>query len=176
MSNSLKIESATLDDVATIAAIEEESWVSTYPNSEFGIRLDDVQARFADKKKRLQLIAADLEASGHSFWLARANNELVGYLHLLFEESFNDLIEIYLLPSAQGRGYGKLLLEFALRKFGNTKPVQLEVAIYNTIAQSLYKKFGFEEKPEITQPPEEDWNVLPSGIIIPVVFMVRDAR
>ncbi|PIY80182.1 MAG: hypothetical protein COY80_04105 [Candidatus Pacebacteria bacterium CG_4_10_14_0_8_um_filter_42_14] len=167
------IEPANGSHISTIAAIEKQSWLSAYPNQEHGITVEDVEKRFVDMPKREQLILADMNDSSHKFFVVHLNTQIIGYIHLLFEPELNDLVEIYLIPSEQGKGYGKRLIDFALREFGNSKPIQLEVATYNERAKALYAKYGFVEKPDLVQPPKEDWNVLPSGKRIPVVFMVK---
>lgn len=172
-SANLRIEQAHTSHVPIIAEIERQSWLSTYPNAEHGITADDVVARFADMSKREHLISMDMDDQSHHFFIVRKDNTIIGYLHLLNGQTFNDLVEIYLLLSEQGKGYGKRLMQFALQQFGNSKPIQLEVAVYNQRAITLYEKFGFVKQLELMQPIEEDWNVLPSGKRIPVVFMVK---
>ena len=89
-------------------------------------------------------------------------------------KDYGDFVEIYILSEFQGRGYGRLLFGDGLAWLGKEKPIQLEVAAYNTRARKMYEHFGFKINTDLKQGEDENWNVLPSGKIIPVVVMVLD--
>jgi len=170
----IQIETATEEHIPTIIKIEEQSWVSTYPNQEAGITKEDVRARFSSdfKAKRAAEIKAEM-GSGHRYRVLIKDRNVIGYSHLLQEEDYNDFVEAYLLDEYHGHGYGGALLRDGLSWFGNNKPTRLEVATHNAHAKAIYGHFGFQENPMLRQAPGEDWNVLPSGRRIPVIFMER---
>ena len=94
--------------------------------------------------------------------------------HLLKEEEFGDLVEVYVSPDCQGKGYGGTLIRDGLEWLGSHNPVRLEVAVYNP-AVEIYIHFGFVDRPDLKQASDEDWNKLPSGMSIPVKFMEKPA-
>ena len=170
-----KISIATTDHIPSIFEIERKTWVETYPNEELSITTDDVSARFDSKfkKTRSEEIRQEIANKAHSYRVATLKYEKVGYSHLLKEEGYNDFVELYILPSFHGQGIGGILIRDALSWFGENKPIRLEVVNYNFHAIEIYKHYGFRENPNLRQPPEETWNVLPSGLRIPVLFLEK---
>ena len=87
----------------------------------------------------------DFEGSmkfGHQFLLLKDDDRLLGFAVYMqiFEQS--ELLTIAVLPSEQGHGYGKLLLnEVAARLAANG----LEVRVSNERARALYAGAGFKE-------------------------------
>jgi hypothetical protein len=64
-------------------------------------------------------------------------------------------------------------MDSALRWLDGEKPIEVEIVAYNTTALRFYQTFGFVVDPTRRQASDEDWNVLPSGTRLPVVFMVK---
>jgi len=172
---SAKIKLANLSQIPDIIKVEEKAWISTYPNSSAGITREDVAERFdyIFKVKRAADIEAEMADGGHSYRVLIRNGEIIGYTHLLRESDFNDFVEIYIMEDYQGQGYGSMMFRDGLKWLKqNGKPIQLEVAVYNSKAKKIYEHYGFKENPTLSQLEGEDWNLLPSGKRIPVVFMV----
>jgi len=83
-----------------------------------------------------------------SFVLESDSGVLIGYLILRrFGDNAGHLGRIGAAKSMQGKGFGTKLMEFALNWFGEQGGIQ-KIIVYtqkdNIVAQSLYKKFGFE--------------------------------
>lgn len=170
----VSIRIATYIDIPSILKIEEQSWLFTYPNQKKGITVEDVTARFIDKSASEEFLRESLEDPQNQVYILEKNKDPVGYIHLLREADYNDIVQIYLLPGQIGQGYGSEAMRYILDLLGDKKPIRLQVATYNT-AIHFYEKFGFE-KTKLPQPEGEDWNVLPSGKVIPVLVMERPAK
>jgi ribosomal protein S18 acetylase RimI-like enzyme len=90
-------------------------------------------------------------------WLVSVAGELVGYTVLTFgfdlEFAGRDafITELYLLPSARGRGIGRdtmAAIEAAAAAL-DVKAIHLGVLPENTAARALYRRAGFEPPPRI---------------------------
>jgi ribosomal protein S18 acetylase RimI-like enzyme len=55
--------------------------------------------------------------------------------------------DLYLIPEARGRGWGRLVIDFALSEATRLgiRTLHLEVEVNNDPAHSLYRSAGFEE-------------------------------
>jgi RimJ/RimL family protein N-acetyltransferase len=83
-----------------------------------------------------------------SFIIESESGMLVGYLILRrFGDNAGHLGRIGVARSMHGKGFGTILMEFALNWFGEQGGIQ-RIIVYtqkdNIVAQSLYRKFGFE--------------------------------
>jgi GNAT superfamily N-acetyltransferase len=82
---------------------------------------------------------------GSQFIIVYDNDGPVGFAaYFLKEKSIYKLDKIYILPSQQGKGTGKFLLEHIIEeiKSKNAKALQLQVNRYNK-ARNFYEKLGF---------------------------------
>ncbi|WP_078551292.1 ribosomal protein S18-alanine N-acetyltransferase [Bacillus alkalicellulosilyticus] len=74
------------------------------------------------------------------------SGEIIGYcgVWLVLDEAHITNIAIH--SSQQGKKYGQALLEYIMQlaKMYGSKKMTLEVRVSNEIAQSLYKKLGFQ--------------------------------
>lgn len=85
-------------------------------------------------------------------WLIYQDNELVGYVMIVFMFSFEYggtiafLDELYLTEKARGKGLGRKAVEFIKAKAQNfnLKLLYLEIEQHNATAQKLYLAAGFE--------------------------------
>lgn len=171
----LQPETAKEEDIDEIMALEQETWIHTYPNQEEGITVEDIRARFNPEfyAKRKKEILSEFKNSHFRYRVIKKAGKIIGYSRGLLEKDYNDLVEIYVLPQYQTQGVGKLMMKDLFNWFGDKKPVRLEVARYNTKTIDFYKRLGFVHQPQLTQSPDEDWNILPSGKRIPVIFMQK---
>ena len=82
---------------------------------------------------------------GRAYRVARRGRETVGYVGLMFVEEEAHVTTVAVAPEHQGRGYGKQIMLGALRTAisEGARHVSLEVAVGNTRAQALYRRFGF---------------------------------
>ncbi|MGY5853054.1 MAG: GNAT family N-acetyltransferase [Candidatus Thorarchaeota archaeon] len=122
----------------TIRTMTLEDW-STYCEIDKDIFPDDVQDEEFFKKC--------LEREG--FFALDLNGQLVGMLILsLFGEDDAHLARIGIASEHQGKGYGRILLRYAIewfRRKENVNRVHLYTQDFNTTAQGLYTKFGFNQ-------------------------------
>lgn len=91
------------------------------------------------------LVLAELDAPSRSVLVARVTNTVAGYASLSVTADLSDLQRIAVRPQARGRGYGRALLEAALRtaRNGGADRMLLEVAADNAAALGLYHAVGF---------------------------------
>ena len=86
-------------------------------------------------------------------WMVRHADRIVGYVVLTIgysieyggRDGFID--DLYLIPEARGRGWGRMVVDFALSeaKALGIRTLHLEVEADNEQAHSLYRFSGFEE-------------------------------
>jgi ribosomal protein S18 acetylase RimI-like enzyme len=86
-------------------------------------------------------------------WMVRHADTTVGYVVLTLgysieyggRDGFID--DLYLTPEARGRGWGRLVIDFALSEAARLgiRTLHLEVEAHNDRAQALYRSAGFED-------------------------------
>ncbi len=84
------------------------------------------------------------------FWCLIDNDKLVGTIALRMIDGGNAIAELkrlFVLPEYQGRGYGRLLLEYVV-KYARAQQLQkicLDTRKQFSVAQYLYRSVGFQE-------------------------------
>lgn len=84
------------------------------------------------------------------YFIATINGEMVGGGGIFptegLRENICELVKMYLLPSARGKGIGKMIIENCLQKAAalGYKKVYLETMPELDQAITLYEKFGFQ--------------------------------
>ena len=86
---------------------------------------------------------------GHQFFIPEEGGEPIGYMSVQSEEEdIYHLQKLYLKPSLQGKGYGKLLLKYAMEYIHSVHPhpcfMRLNVNRYNTKAVDFYTRMGMK--------------------------------
>jgi [ribosomal protein S18]-alanine N-acetyltransferase len=83
--------------------------------------------------------------TGRDYRVARMGREMVGYIGLMFVEIEAHVTTVAVAPQHQGQGVGTQIMLGAMRiaQEQGCRQVSLEVAVGNTRAQSLYRRFGF---------------------------------
>ncbi len=129
--------------------LEDEQGVCGYALGAF-----DSQAFFAryETEWRPNLCARFTAPQGDPAQWTRVQNVVHGYHHPDYfcpepYETYPSHLHIDLLPRAQGRGYGRRMLELVmaqLRKRGSPG-AHLGVSVANTLAFGFYLRLGFEE-------------------------------
>lgn len=149
MSNDVKISFAGGGDVDVIRELAEKTWPLAY-----GKIISPEQLRYMlDMFYKPEALAAQMD-QGHIFLLAEINNEPVGFASFSStpEDNVYKLHKLYVLPSTQGKGVGKLLIDFVsheARKAG-AEILRLGVNKYNPAVQ-FYERMGFSKyKDEVT--------------------------
>jgi ribosomal protein S18 acetylase RimI-like enzyme len=140
----LLLADAAIQDFKTIREIAYKSWPSTYGSILSKEQIDYMLDLFYSEQALLE----NLNQKGHRFLLVNEGEVSLGfasYEHNYLNQKCTRLHKIYLLPEAQGKGAGKLLIEAVenLAKENQSVVVSLNVNKFNT-AISFYKKIGFE--------------------------------
>ncbi len=132
----LEIVKATSDDVADIKKIEDECF--SVPWSE-------------------KSIEESLKNPCSHFYIAKVNNEAVGYIGVQIFSGEGYVTNVATLPEYRKQGIARALMERALEN--EMDFLTLEVRKSNLPAISLYRKLGFEEvgiRPKFYREPNED--------------------
>ena len=90
---------------------------------------------------------ADSLTAGHGAWLMRVGKERVGYAVVLKVLDEAHLLNINVARAAQGKGYGRALLEWLqlTAKRNGAGQFFLEVRPSNLAGLALYRSQGFEQ-------------------------------
>jgi GNAT superfamily N-acetyltransferase len=150
------IRPATLDDRAFIRSVSERTWPSTY-----GHIISQEQIDFMLDWMYSDASLAEQFTKGHQFYIANLNGDDIGFCSVSaeVEEPKNDnlvpenalkqhkLNKLYVLPTAQGTGSGKALLNKAIEvaKAAGSASLFLQVNKLNN-AYTFYVKNGFEKE------------------------------
>ncbi len=162
----IDILEAVPKDASAISNIQKEAWLATYPNEEYGITREGIEAEDwtnERKEKWLRRIANKIDG----IWVAKEGSMAVGFCSAHWGEKANVVSAIYILPQYQKYGVGKKLMEEAIKYLGSEKDISLVVVKY-TGAIEFYKKLGFKEGGESPS------RLLP-GKMVPVIEMVKPA-
>lgn len=139
----MEIRTATPKDIGLIRELARKSFPRTYREllsaEQIAYMMDWM---YSEKSLTEQM------ANGHIFRIASENGVPVGYVSVEKQgETLFHLHRIYLLPEAQGKGFGKELFECAValaRELAGSRPCRIELNVnrYNTRAVEFYKKRG----------------------------------
>ncbi|MDF3026126.1 MAG: GCN5-related N-acetyltransferase [Fluviicola sp.] len=134
---------ATLEDAPAIQEIAETTWPISYA----GVISPEQIRYMLDLMYNQMKITTAIRDPQQAFWLAEENGTVLGFCgieHGYPEAGFTRIHKLYILPSTQGSGLGKILLdqvEKEARKNGNSK-LHLNVNKRNK-AVGFYHKQGF---------------------------------
>ncbi len=84
------------------------------------------------------------------FWCLLDNNTIIGTVAIRIIDPANQIVELkrmFVLPEYQGNGYGRLLLEHAIKKSREQhyQKICLDTRKQFSAAQHLYRSTGFQE-------------------------------
>lgn len=90
---------------------------------------------------------ADSLNAGHSAWVLKLGNEIIGYTLMMLVLDEAHLLNISVAKHMQKQGWGRVLLEFMCEKARHYKAAHmfLEVRPSNVDAIALYENMGFNE-------------------------------
>jgi len=145
-----------LDDIDEVIVIERASFPSPWPASAFRydlLRTDYAYYLVVVPRQAPAAVRREPAPAASSLWQRLWRREpaappagIVGYVGfwLLVDEAH--ICNIAVAPQWRGRGLGELLLLRAIQAAGERgmAVATLEVRVGNTVAQNLYRKFGFE--------------------------------
>jgi ribosomal-protein-alanine N-acetyltransferase len=103
------------------------------------------QAVFPEPWSHTVFVSELSQRKGRAYRVARIGKEMVGYVGLMFVEEEAHVTTVAVAPEHQGHGIGTQIMLGALRiaQEQGARHVSLEVAVGNTRAQALYRRFGF---------------------------------
>lgn len=136
------VRNATLADISIIQNLAERTWEPTYHEI---LSPEQIAYMFGVIYTPEALLKQMQE--GQTFLLMYEQNTPVGFASYSVKDDIGEvykLNKIYLLPSAQGKGYGKLLLDMveeAVKDCGASM-LDLNVNRFNK-AKSFYERCGF---------------------------------
>jgi len=170
----ITVTEAKTEDVYAISDVQKETWLATYPNEAAGITREDILSEdFRSPgriEKRIKIIN-DPE-SNTKFFVAKSGEKVIGYCCAQKLEDSNKLRSLYVLPTFQGKGTGKKLIEMAFDFMDSSKPIKLTVATYNENAIVFYEKLGFKKGQVLKENPEGHFA---SGREIPEMEMTKES-
>ncbi|SKB74355.1 GNAT family N-acetyltransferase [Daejeonella lutea] len=137
----MEIVNATADDIPVIHELAEKIWWPTYRPI-----LSDEQISFMLKNMYSEDALLQQIQSGMKFILVKRENHNVAFAGYSKEnEAVLKIHKIYVLPSEQGKGTGKNLIEYltSIARELSIPQVELNVNRANP-ALGFYEKMGFE--------------------------------
>lgn len=143
-SENLQLIPATTKDIQTIQSIAHRTWPDTFGEILSPKQIDYMLEWMYSEKS----LTEQIEEKRHQFYLAREENDSLGYvsIEINYQNSRKTKIhKLYVLPQLQGKGAGKVLLqkiEEEAKKQGDTV-LSLNVNKFNS-AVVFYKKTGFK--------------------------------
>ena len=150
----IKIEKANQNHVTDIIQLAKETWQATYCNIISQEQIDYMLNLFYSKK----VIEEQIENPINQFFVAMENNQILGYCHCFEKNGQYYISKIYVHPTAQGKGIGKLLLNTIEKQANdfNFSTLALNVNRNNT-AKDFYAKNGFIIVEELDIPLDKFW-------------------
>ena len=138
--NMLTITNATITDIPLIREITYRVWPSTYIPIIGREQLDYMLDLFYNENSLKEQMN-----NGHTFLIAEYNNEAIGFAAYNFiADKTYKLQKLYVLPTIQQKGSGKVLLMEVIDRVKalGAKKLQLNVNRHNK-ALLFYEKMGF---------------------------------
>lgn len=138
------IREATVNDVATIVQLAQETWWPTYSpilekeQIEYMLSViyapEVIERQIEQHEQTFLLLLEDEQPVGFAAYSQREDNTEVYKLH-----------KLYCLPAMQGKGYGKALINEVVKQVKDTGANKLDLNVnrYNK-AKGMYEKMGFE--------------------------------
>lgn len=145
----INIKSASTSDIPTIQAIANITWPIT-----FGPLMSEEKLNYMmDMMYSTQALKHQMEVENHHYLLAYNEEKAVAYSS--YELDFRGdaqmmMHKLYLLPSAQGMGLGRTVINHLaeIAKGHHQKKLRLQVLHTNEKAMSFYQRLGFHKEGE----------------------------
>lgn len=137
----MQIKAITLDDIGIIKGLWEDlnahhlSRSTHFAHHFAAFHFED---RVAALKNRDQFIA----------FVAQSDHECIGYCIATVHDDAGEIDSLFLDAAYRGRGYGKALMDLALKWLEDQRcdPIRVSVAEGNEEALAFYRRFGFAER------------------------------
>jgi GNAT superfamily N-acetyltransferase len=142
MDSPFSIRSAGLEDIPTIGYLAQRIWPSTYANILSSQQLEYmIQLIYSPDSLSRQMVE-----DKHLFFILEDADEAVGFASYsrLPDSTLFKLHKIYVSTDRQGKGLGRLLIDFILEEVGQegATALRLNVNRHNR-ARQFYEKLGF---------------------------------
>ncbi len=171
----LLVRVGVVADAAQLAAIQQQTWVATYPNAELGVTAEGIeQLGFTTPEAvaRWEKILAQFTEERCVF-VVECDGVVVGYCFVRRAETFGKIQALYVLPEHHGKGFGGALLRAAYAYIGANIPIVLLVADYNIRSIQFYEHQGFHMSGKTSVTPPE---LSPNGVRITQLEMCRQPK
>lgn len=145
------IKQATVADAETIHSLAHEIWPSTYSSI---ISQDQLEFMLADRYS-VDTLSRQIADGSQTYLLMYEGESPVAFAAFSpdDEPGVYRLHKIYLLPSTQGKGYGKALLQAVFDRVLAAGVNKLDLNVHRqNPAKSFYDKMGFEVLYEVDIP------------------------
>ena len=140
----MEIVKASLKDILLINKLAEQVWEPTYKEI---LSPEQLQYMFTMMYSK-ESISEQIVSKGHEYLLVKDDAQYYGFTsyEINAKPGVTKIHKIYVLPNAQGKGVGRILLS-AVEKEAvamNNKVITLNVNRFNK-ALHFYKKTGFQK-------------------------------
>ncbi|WFB63624.1 GNAT family N-acetyltransferase [Sphingobacterium sp. WM] len=144
----IKIVKANKEDAELIQQLAHSIWYPTYQEILSKKQIDFMLERMYS----VEAIQASIVLKS-TFYLLIDDDEAVGFIGIEPKEDLLRIEKIYLLPSTQGKGFGKLLIDFAAEEARKQGLSELELNVNRSNnAYHFYLKQGFRVVEEVDIP------------------------
>jgi ribosomal protein S18 acetylase RimI-like enzyme len=140
----ISLKEASIADISTIQDVANKTWPITYGEILSKEQLDYMMDLIYSDESLINQI----QKQEQLFYIAYEEASVLAFIgieHNYKDEAVTRIHKIYILPEAQGKGIGKLLID-AVQKFANennSTSLSLNVNRFNK-ALAFYQKLGFE--------------------------------
>lgn len=134
----MDIRALAASDLPLVAELAHRIWPVAYA----GVLTADQIANILGSIYTPANLTAEI-AAGHRFWAAYDGANALGFASGYRDDAVVWLKKLYVLPTAQGCGVGRALVETVAGAFGEAAEVRLFVNDGNTAAQDFYRRCGF---------------------------------
>jgi ribosomal protein S18 acetylase RimI-like enzyme len=162
----MEFKPAALSDVPEIADLFLQCWHISY-SEVLSQKARDSMDLEAATELWSKALSTNLE---RKTFLALENDDFIGVFRVGSDPKLSQrghLFSLYVSPSFSGKGYGKRLLEKSIEETRSEGFGEMSLWVFNdnTVAKSLYSKYGFAETGEQRTTPE--WNALEVEMVNP---------
>ncbi|MGB7528370.1 GNAT family N-acetyltransferase [Sphingobacterium cellulitidis] len=144
----IKIVKANKEDAELIQQLAHSIWYPTYQEILSKKQIDFMLERMYS----VEAIQASMVLKS-TFYLLIDDDEAVGFIGIEPKQDLLRIEKIYLLPTTQGKGFGKLLIDFAAEEARKQGLSELELNVNRSNnAYHFYLKQGFRVVEEVDIP------------------------
>ena len=141
MSKSITYEQGQLGDIHEVYMIFEETLADLVNRLGFAGTTSWGDKEQLEKMWQIRRpLYEHLTHTAEHFWLAKANNEVVGFARSTWRDGVRELTELFVKPGTQSSGLGRELIERAFPKTDAERRVIIATSDFR--AQALYLKSG----------------------------------